>query len=206
MHEHHISENTGATVATAPVKNSVDGKDTFGGKTPTSLTSTKGHVVQLTPDNQKMSHMTTSLKKRRHLTDSGTSCSQPPKKLKEGNVVATKPQDRKVGDGLIKEVLCGFVSPDSASNSDTSEIPMEDQPSFDHSWDKKIVSPAVRYCLSYILLFLLISSCPSLYLILDQRLKLLHAKLCLQSKFRSYNHKQRYITQREGTCTCVLGH
>ncbi|KAL8544842.1 hypothetical protein ACS0TY_005165 [Phlomoides rotata] len=138
VHEHHISENASATVAAAPVKNSVNGKDTGDGKTLTSLTSTKDSVEQLTPDNQKM-HTNTSLKKRRrYLTDSGATQSLPPKKPKEGNVAVTKPQD-KTGEEHIKEVLCGFVSPDSASNTDTSAMQTtEDHPAFDHSWEKKI--------------------------------------------------------------------
>ncbi|KAL8527169.1 hypothetical protein ACS0TY_005156 [Phlomoides rotata] len=139
VHEHHFSENASATVAAAPVKNSVNGKDTCDGKTLTSLTSTKDQVEQLTPDNQKMSHTNTSLKKRRrYLTDSGAIQSLPPKKPKEGNVAVTKPQD-KTGEERIKEVLCGFVSPDSASNTDTSAMQTtEDHPAFDHSWEKKI--------------------------------------------------------------------
>lgn len=146
VREHHMPENPSAMAATASAKNSGDGKSPRDGKTATSLTTKKVQVEQSTPANQKASHMTKSLKKRRQsLTGPGTSNSQPPKKPKEGNVVGIKPKDRKEGNGQVKEVLCGLVNPDSASNTDSSAIQTtEDQPSFDHSWDKKIVSHT--YC------------------------------------------------------------
>lgn len=137
MHEHHTTENSGASAATAPVNNSVDRKDTFDGKTPSSLTSWKGHLEQLTPDNQRISHVTTSLPKRRqYLTDSGGALSQPLKKLKEGDVVGANQQDGH--DRSIKEVLCGL---DFVNNMETSATQTTgDQSSCNPSWGKKVVS------------------------------------------------------------------
>ncbi|KAL6525884.1 hypothetical protein OROMI_030279 [Orobanche minor] len=70
-HESHTCENTSVSVPTVPVKN-LDGKDTFDGKTSSSLTSGNGHVGQLTPDSGKASHVKSLTKRRRqHLSDSG---------------------------------------------------------------------------------------------------------------------------------------
>ncbi|KAI3449368.1 hypothetical protein Pfo_006033 [Paulownia fortunei] len=139
MHEHLTPENSSASAPTVPVNNSGDRKDTFDGKTSSALTLRKGHFEQLTPDNQKVSHVTASLTKRRqHLSDSRNALSQPLKKLKEGNVLGASQQH--THDGSFKEMLCVSISPVSVNNIEISatQTATGDQSSDNPSWGKRI--------------------------------------------------------------------
>lgn len=138
--QHHTPENSSASVATAPVKNLTDGEDTCGGKAHTSLISKKGHSEPSIPDNLKLAHVSIPLAKRRaYLSDSAGALSQPRKKLKEGNLVGESKKARH--DESEKEVISGFVSPVSASNTEKSVAQTTlDQSSSNHPWEENVVS------------------------------------------------------------------
>lgn len=127
-------------MATAPVKNSMDEKDTCGGKPHPSLISKKGHSEPSIPDNLKLAHVSVPLAKRRaYLSDSAGALSQPHKKLKEGNLVGANKKARH--DGSEKEVICGFLSPVSVSNMENSVAQTTlDQSSSNHPWEENVVS------------------------------------------------------------------
>lgn len=137
--QNHKPADTNASLATAPVSNSVNGGDTCFGKTHSSLISTNDHFEQFIPDNQESSHATTSLtKKRGYLSDSGGALSQPLKKLREEENVGAN-----ADDGANVEIisLCSLESPESLGNVETSvaQTTMDDSSS-KHPWEKNVVS------------------------------------------------------------------
>lgn len=131
--QHLTPENFSASVGTAPLSNSVNGEDTCGAKTHSSLILRDGHFEQFISDNQKLT------KRRGYLSDSGGAISQPLKKLREGNLVVANKEDGH--NGSNKEFSCRFESPKSLNNMEKSVAQTTlDQFSSNHPWEENVVS------------------------------------------------------------------
>ncbi|XP_047968150.1 uncharacterized protein LOC125212125 isoform X2 [Salvia hispanica] len=112
--QHLTPDNSTASVEATPLSNSVDGEDTCGGKTHSSLIPRNNFFEKFVLDKQKPSHGSLALAKRRYVSGSGGAPSQPFKKLREGNLVLANIKD--VHDGSNKEISCGPESPKSLNN------------------------------------------------------------------------------------------
>ncbi|XP_041990098.1 DUF724 domain-containing protein 3-like isoform X2 [Salvia splendens] len=112
--QHLTPDNSTASVEATPLSNSVNGEDPCGGKTHSSLIPRNNFFGKFVLDNQKPSHGSLTLEKRRYVSGSGGALSQPFKKLREGNLVLANKKD--VHDGSNKEISCGPESPKSLNN------------------------------------------------------------------------------------------
>ncbi|XP_042061477.1 DUF724 domain-containing protein 3-like isoform X2 [Salvia splendens] len=130
-------DNSSASVAAAPLSNSVNEEDTCG-KTQSSLISRNDKYEQFILENQKLSRVTVPLtKKRAYVSDSGGSVSHPLKKLREGNVVVANKKDG--CDGSKIEILCGPEIPESLNNMEISLAQTTlDQSCSDHLWEENV--------------------------------------------------------------------
>ncbi|XP_057782259.1 DUF724 domain-containing protein 3-like [Salvia miltiorrhiza] len=136
--QHLTPENSSASVAAVPLRNSVNGEDSSGGKTHLSLISRNDLVEQSITDNQKLSPVTAPLRKRRaYFSDSGSARFQALKKLREGNLVVANKKDGH--DGSNEEILCGLQSPKSLNNMEISVAQTTlDQSSSNHPWEDNV--------------------------------------------------------------------
>lgn len=104
------------TTVAVPVGSSGNGKDCTEEKMPCSLNSRENQVEQSTPCDQKLSHITTSITKRRCSLPSDflDDLSLPLKKLKEGNLEAATslaPEQQNILATSSKVMLCVSPSP-----------------------------------------------------------------------------------------------
>ncbi|KAL1558376.1 hypothetical protein AAHA92_08852 [Salvia divinorum] len=135
--QHLTPDNSSASVEATPPSNSVNGEDTCGGKTHSSLIPRSGFFEKFVLDNQKPSHGSLALAKRRYVSDSGGALSQPLKKLREGNSVLANKKDMR--DGSNKEILCSLESPKSLNNMEKSVAQTTlDRSSSNHLWEENI--------------------------------------------------------------------
>ncbi|XP_047980512.1 DUF724 domain-containing protein 3-like isoform X2 [Salvia hispanica] len=130
-------DNSSASVAAAPLSNSVNEEDSCG-KTHSSSISRNDKYEQFILENQKLSRVTVPLTKRRaYVSDSGGSVSHPLKKLREGNVVVANKKDG--CDGSKIEILCGPEIPESLNNMEISLAQTTlDQSFSDHLWEENV--------------------------------------------------------------------
>ncbi|KAL1542623.1 DUF724 domain-containing protein 3-like isoform X1 [Salvia divinorum] len=129
-------DNSSASVAAAPLSNSVN-EDTCG-KTHSSSISKNDKFEQFILDNQKLSHVTAPLTKRRaYVSDSGGAVSHPLKKLREGNVVVANKKDG--CDVSEIEILCGLEISESLNNVEISLAQTTLDRSFsNHLWEENV--------------------------------------------------------------------
>ncbi|XP_041993885.1 DUF724 domain-containing protein 3-like isoform X4 [Salvia splendens] len=112
--QHLTPDNSTSSMEATLLSNLVNGEDTCGGKTHSSLIPRSNFFEKFVLDNQKPSHGSLALAKRRYVSGSGGALSQPFKKLREGNLVLANKKD--VHDGSNKEISCGPESPKSLNN------------------------------------------------------------------------------------------
>ncbi|KAK4482128.1 hypothetical protein RD792_009267 [Penstemon davidsonii] len=139
-HENYTPENVNHKEVAVPVNNPRDRKDTDVNSL-SSLNSRKDHLLKSDPVNQKPSHVTTYLTKRRQsLSDTQAAVSKPLKKQKEGDIVGASEQG--THDGSINEMLNGSRSPVPVNimTGSVTQTATADQYSADPSWGKKIRS------------------------------------------------------------------
>ena len=139
--QHLTPDNSTASVEATPLSNSVDGEDTCGGKTHSSLIPRNNFFEKFVLDKQKPSHGSLALAKRRYVSGSGGAPSQPFKKLREGNLVLANIKD--VHDGSNKEISCGPESPKSLNNMVKSVVQTTlGRSSSNHLWEENVVNHA----------------------------------------------------------------